>query len=146
MIKNFSKETIWLSPREEKELLPNIVAVLNSHKGKSQAITNRQIIALFDVKGKEGEARIRKVINYIRNSGIIPCLIASGKGYYIATDAKDITDYEESLRGRVSAIHKMRQSIHRQGVEIFGEDAIKAAEAETRSETAEEQKKLKRSL
>ena len=84
--------------------------------------------------------------NYIRNKGIIPCLIATHKGYYIATDAKEITDYEESLKGRESAIRKIRLSIHKQGVAYYGEDVIKKAAEETKNDRIEAEKKYKLSL
>ena len=146
MIKNFKNETDHLSRYEEKNILPKVVEILENRKGFSQIITSKNIIALYGASDKESSARVRKVINYIRNHSIIPCLIASSKGYYIATEAKEITDYEESLRGRVSAIHKMRQSIHKQGVESFGEDVMKAAEEETKNDRKEAEKKYKLSL
>ena len=146
MIRNFYRETDHLSRYEEKTILPKVVEILEHRKGMAQTITSKKIIALYGASDKESSARVRKVINYIRNNGIIPCLIATNKGYYIATDAKEITDYEESLRGRVSAIHKMRQSIHKQGVASFGEDVMSAAEEETRNDRKEAEKKYKLSL
>lgn len=146
MIRNFFRETDYLSRYEEKTVLPKVVEILEHRKGMSQIITSNNIITLYGASDKESSARVRKVINYIRNHGIIPCLIATSKGYYIATDAKEITDYEESLRGRVSAIHKMRQSIHRQGVEFFGEDIMKAAEEATKNDRKEAEKKYKLAL
>lgn len=134
MIKNFDRETDTLSSFEEKNVLPKIVEILENRKGYAQVITSKKILELYGTPDKESSARVRKVINYIRNHNVIPCLIASSKGYYIATDAKEIAEYEESLRGRVSAIHKMRLSIRKQGIEAFGEDVMKAAEEETKEE------------
>ena len=146
MIRNFFRETDHLSRYEEQTILPKVVEILEHRKGFSEIITSKNIITLCGASDKESSARVRKVINYIRNQSIIPCLIATSKGYYIATDAKEITDYEESLRGRVSAIHKMRQSIHKQGVAFFGEDVMKAAEEETRNDRKEAEKKYKLAL
>lgn len=144
MIKHFNKETDCLSHFEEKDILPKVVEILEHRQGFTKAITSKRIIALYGTEDRELSARVRKVINYIRNNNIIPCLVASSKGYYIATDAKEITDYEESLRGRVRAIHKMRQSIHQQGIELFGEDAMKTAEEETKEECIKYKLSLKR--
>lgn len=146
MIRNFYRETDCLSKYEEEHVLPKIVSILEQCKGKCNALTNRMIIMRYGIAGGEMEARVRKVINYIRNKSIIPCLIASSKGYYIATDAKEITDYEDSLKGRESAIRRIRMSLHKQGVAVYGEEAIKAAALETKEDREKEQKKYKLSL
>ena len=146
MIRNFFRETDLLSPFEEEHILPKIVEILEQCKGFSNCITNKRIIERYGVASYEMESRVRKVINYIRNKGIIPCLIATNKGYVIATDAKEITDYEESLKGRETAIRKIRLSIHKQGVVCFGEDVIKKAAEETKNDRIEAEKKYKLSL
>lgn len=146
MIRNFYRETEHLTPYEEQVVLPKVVEIMENRKGFSHAITSKNILTLYGASDKESSARVRKVINYIRNKSIIPCLIATSKGYYIATEAKEITDYEDSLRGRVSAIHKMRQSIHKQGLELFGEEVMKTADEETRNDRKEAEKKYKLSL
>ena len=146
MIRNFYQETDILSDFEEGTILPAIVDILEQCKGKSNALTNKKIIIKYGASGYIMESRVRKVINYIRNNGLIPCLIACNKGYYIATDAKEITDYEESLRGRESAIRKIRLSIHKQGVTAYGEDAMKEAAEQTKNDREEEQKKYKIAL
>ena len=146
MIRNFYRETDCLSKYEEEHVLPKIVSILEQCKGKCNALTNRMIIMRYGIAGGEMEARVRKVINYIRNKSIIPCLIASSKGYYIATDAKEITDYEDSLKGRESAIRRIRMSLHKQGVAVYGEEAINEAALQTKEDREKEQKKYKLSL
>lgn len=146
MIRNFFQETVSLSSYEEEHVLPKIVSILEGCNGKSLAITNKKIIEKYGVAGREMESRVRKVINYIRNNGLIPCLIATSYGYYIATDAKEVTDYEDSLKGRESAIRKIRLSLHKQGLSVFGEDAIRQAAEETRNDREEAEKKYKLSL
>ena len=146
MIRRFYDETDRLSSYEEEYVLPEIVKILETCQGEDQALTNKQIAERYGIPGHEMGVRVRKVINFIRNNGIIPCLIASNKGYYIATDAKEITDYEESLRGRESAIRKIRLSIHKQGVERFGEEAVKTAAEETKNDREEAEMKYRLSL
>ena len=143
MIRNFYRETDCLSKYEEEHVLPKIVSILEQCKGRCNALTNKMIIIRYGFAGSEMETRVRKVINYIRNNDIIPCLIASNKGYYIATDAKEITDYEDSLKGRESAIHKIRLSLHKQGIAVYGEDAIKAAAEQTKNDREKEEMKYK---
>lgn len=146
MIRNFFRETDMLSSFEESDILPKIVEILSQCKGAGHTVTNKAIIKEYGVIGYDNEARVRKIINYIRNNGIIPCLIASSKGYHVAMDAKEITDYEESLRGRESAIRKIRLSIHKQGVSLFGEEAMTKAAEETKKDFIDAEKKYKLSL
>ena len=71
MIRNFYRETDCLSKYEEEHVLPKIVSILEQCKGKCNALTNRMIIMRYGIAGGEMEARVRKVINYIRNKSII---------------------------------------------------------------------------
>lgn len=146
MIRNFYRETVSLSKYEEEHILPKVVSILEECKGKGHCLTNKMIARRYGVSGVETESRMRKIINYIRNNGIIPCLIATGKGYYIATDAQEITDYEDSLKGRESAIRKIRLSLHKQGIDEFGEDAMKEAAEQTKNDLEEKEKKYKLAL
>ena len=146
MIRNFFRETVRLSKYEEEFILPKIVKILEECRGRCNALPNKKIIERYGVCGHMMESRVRKVINYIRNNGIIPCLIATGSGYYIATDAKEITDYEDSLRGRERAIRKIRLSIHGQGVAVYGDEVMQQAAEETRHDRVECEKKYKLSL
>lgn len=143
MIRNFYRETDCLSKYEEEHVLPKIVSILEQCRGRCNALTNKMIIVKYGVAGRDMESRVRKVINHIRNNSIIPCLIATNKGYYIATDAKEITDYEDSLKGRESAIRKIRLNLHKQGITVYGEDAIKKAAAQTMNDREQEEKKYK---
>lgn len=146
MIRGFKRETELLSNYEKEKVLPLIVSILEGRVGKANCISNKEIIKKTGPTCREWEARVRKVINYIRNQGIIPCLIAGGHGYYIAADAKDVTDYEESLKSREAAIRSIRLSIHKQGLTAFGEDVMKSAAEETLQERKEEEKKYKLQL
>ena len=132
MIKNIEKEKDVLSRFEQENLLPKVIDILENRRGISKIITSTKIKNILG--SANNDATIRKVVNYIRNHCLIPCLIATSRGYYIAASAKDIADYDERVRGRVRAIHKMRQSVHNQGVLAYGEEAIKAAEEELKNE------------
>lgn len=116
MIQGFQKETEPLSEYEETTLLPQIVRGLLLKVGKDNAITNSAI-----VKGMKAnlnlsltEARVRKIINHIRCHDLVPCLIATSQGYYIAESEQELKEYEDSLLGREEAIRSVRLSIQRQ--------------------------------
>ncbi|MFA5650618.1 MAG: hypothetical protein WC914_05700 [Proteiniphilum sp.] len=65
------------------------------------------------------EARFRKIINHIRREDIIPGLVATSEGYYIAETEQELKDYEMSLLGREMAIREVRESITRQRKNLY---------------------------
>lgn len=116
MIKNFTEETEPLTEYEEKQLMPPIVRGLMTKRGKNNAVTNGAIIDGLrrNLNLSITSARVRKIINHIRINDIVPCLIATSNGYYIADTEAELREYEESLLGRESAIRQVRLSIARQ--------------------------------
>ena len=116
MINGFDKETEDLSEYELTELLPILVEHLPKKLGVENATTGAAIrkgIELnldFVISG----ARLRKLINYIRKNDLVPCLVASSKGYYVATDNADVQRFIESLEQREAAIRNVRLSMQRQ--------------------------------
>ena len=124
MITGFEEQTEPLTDQEREVFLPPIIKGLRVKVGKEKAVTNKDIVrglkANCDIK--IGEARVRKMINYIRNNDIIPCLIATSKGYYIAETKDEMLDYIESLYGRVEAIEADALSIKRQMLARWPDD------------------------
>ena len=116
MIKNFTEETEPLTEYEEQQLMPPIVRGLMTKRGKNNAVTNNAIIDGLrrNLNLRITSARVRKIINHIRINDIVPCLIATSNGYYIADTEAELREYEESLLGRESAIRQVRLSIARQ--------------------------------
>lgn len=115
MIKNFEAETQPLTEYEEKVLLPLILQGLRTKVGKENAVTNRTIVMRLNIAGHSvTEPRIRKLINHIRMTDLLPGLIATSGGYFLATSEKELLDYEESLLGREDAIKQVRLAIARQ--------------------------------
>ena len=115
MITNFERETHELTEYELNTLLPIIVKGLSTKIGKGNAITNKAICKAMDTIGyKLHEARLRKLIHHIRAQDLILYLIATSKGYYIATTTQEVQGYIQSLSERISSIEFIRQSIQRQ--------------------------------
>lgn len=115
MIYGFTKQTKPLTA-SEKEAVGIIVAVLSKAHGIKNAVRSPDLAIMCGLN----TVRIRKVVNYIRTQGLVPCLIASSFGYYIAENAEEVIAYEESLRGRESAIRQVRERIEEQRVRKFG--------------------------
>ena len=120
MITGFDKETAPLTDYEQTKLLPVMVRSLEVKRGREKAVTNSYICDRlrtlgYDVNG----ARIRKLINHIRIKGLVPRLIATSDGYYVATDNGELADYIDSLKGREDAIRAVREAMERQaGIRI----------------------------
>lgn len=116
MIQGFSEQTEPLTEYEEQTLLPQLVRGLRTKVGKAMSITNKAIIDGMNrnLGLKMSDARVRKLINHIRIHDLVPCLIATSNGYYIAETEEELREYEESLLGREAAIRNVRLSIQRQ--------------------------------
>lgn len=115
MIKGFSKETAPLNEYETRVLLPVLIAGLKTKNGSDNAATNKYIVSTLKGSGyKISEPRVRKLINHIRTNDLVPGLIATSDGYFIAGSETELLDYEESLKGREEAIKEVRLSIARQ--------------------------------
>lgn len=114
MIKGFDQETAPLTEYETGVLLPLLVRGLRTKKGRDSAITNRYIVNALRGSCKLSEARVRKIINHIRTNDLIPGLIATSEGYFIAESEAELLEYEQSLKGREDAIRAVRLSIARQ--------------------------------
>ena len=116
MIQGFTEQTEPLTEYEVQTLLPQLVRGLRTKVGRAMSVTNKAIID--GMKRNLGlsisDARVRKLINHIRNNDLVPCLIATSQGYYIAESEQELKDYEDSLLGREEAIRSVRLSIQRQ--------------------------------
>lgn len=110
MIEGFERETHDLNSFE-LSLLPTFIAGFAGKRGKDKAVTNKEIIERLKTRNiVVGEARVRKIINHIRNRGLVEGLVASSIGYYISEDVEEIDRYIESLSSRESAIRTVKES------------------------------------
>lgn len=115
MITTFETQTKPLNEYERETLLPIMVRCLAKHIGKSCAISNAQMCEKMALYGYQiGEVRVRKIINHIRNNGLVECLIATGKGYYVTESIQEMETYIESVKNREDAIRAMRLSMEEQ--------------------------------
>lgn len=115
MITTFETQTKPLNEYEREILLPIMVRCLAKHIGKDRAISNAQMCEKMALYGYQvGEVRVRKIINHIRNNGLVECLIATGKGYYVTESIEEMETYIESVKNREDAIRTMRLSMEAQ--------------------------------
>lgn len=118
MINGFSEETSPLT-EQEKKLIPIFVRSFFAHIGKENAVTSSAIAEGLkkNGRGSVSGARIRKIINYIRINGLVPCLVSNSKGYYISNDAAEIDAYIESLQDRCFAITAVAEALKGQKIQ-----------------------------
>ena len=115
MINGFTNETKPLSEYERDTLTPIVVRGLSMKFGKERAIKNSEICAKMRMAGyKIDNARLRKVINHIRVNALLPGVIATSEGYYIATTKTEMAEYIASLESRESAIHEVSVALRKQ--------------------------------
>jgi len=120
MIVGFEEITEPLTDYEQSTLLPVFVRCLSTKVGRDKAITNAKMIEGMKAFGfKVDGPRVRKIINHIRDNALVPCLVATSKGYYVATTDFDLAEYEESLKGRIDAMTQILDSIHLQRKQKF---------------------------
>jgi hypothetical protein len=115
MIQGFAPQTEPLTDYERDTLLPVICRGLSNKIGEAMAVANATITKAMRSAGYQlNEARVRKIINHIRTNGMIKLLVATSKGYYIATKREEVEQYIDSLKGREYAIRAVRESMEQQ--------------------------------
>jgi hypothetical protein len=112
MIDGFEEYTKPLTVDEWKAV-PVIVAMLNSTKGGA-VVTGQQLSRTSGWAGTKGQSRVRHVIHVLRVTGEVPKLIASNRGYWIASSDDDVRIYIQSLEQRIAAITSVRNALRRQ--------------------------------
>jgi len=124
MITNFETETSPLNEREIK--IARVIATkLKYHRGVENAVTNSRMQKFFSDKGtKICGARIRKILHYIRTENLVSCLVASSKGYYIATSSDDMKRYIKSLQDRIDSEVYLKNCLAKQHNKRFKQGDI----------------------
>lgn len=119
-ITNFEEYTYELTDKE-MEMLPNIVKHLKLKIGEANAITSKEVVKLYQDAKKAGKtkftmtgARWRKIIHHIRINNLVPLLISTSKGYYIATKEEEIKNYILSLKERINSITTVYDAMEHQ--------------------------------
>jgi hypothetical protein len=107
MIENFEEETFELT-EVEIEFSNMIVERFKARPGIKNIITNAEIVRrIFERYGvKFTSARVRKMIQYIRVNGLLDGLVATNKGYFLATESEELRSWIHSVRQRIRAIEE----------------------------------------
>lgn len=105
MITGFENITYELTELE-KQLVPVIIKGMHVYQDKNNAVKGSVICSSLKISRPNlpcTEARLRKIVNYIRTNGLAP-IMATSKGYYLSNDKKEIETQIESLTQRANGI------------------------------------------
>ena len=115
MINTFEEYTFELTEYERETLQPMIIKGLKVRIGKENSITNKTICkALKDLRHEITEPRLRKIIHSIRANNIIPLLLSTSKGYFVARDSKEVDDWIKSMEQRINSQKQVLNAIKKQ--------------------------------
>lgn len=95
----------------ELGLVPVFVKGFSCKIGAENAVTSSQILERLGSRYKLSGARVRKIVNHIRNKGLVPGLVASSSGYYVTNDPEELKRYIDSLDGRESEIRRIKNGM-----------------------------------
>jgi carbamoylphosphate synthase small subunit len=107
MVTNFEEFTCELT-EDELKLIKPLISGLKSKNKESPIKADAIVLAMNNFAKEKGlpkisDARLRKLVNYIRSNGILP-IIATSKGYYVSYDPKEIQEQVDSLKQRANSI------------------------------------------
>lgn len=114
MIKGFEKITKNITSEEEVYIAPLIMKWIKDYG----PITSGDLLHELNVSDIPAQVRIhlmsgpriRRIIHYLRCAkGQL--IIATSKGYEYAKDTKQVEDYKESLKQRISSIQEIIDSL-----------------------------------
>ena len=112
MLKGFEEYTGPLNDYEYHIVLPALASLLRQCVGEANARTNAQLRASLEYGTiKVSDPRLRAVINEIRTSDTVPYLVASSKGYYVATSVEEVEDYARTLDSRIREMTRVRDAL-----------------------------------
>jgi len=110
MIPTFEEHTAPLTEYELNVLLPVMIQGFKTKIGKDKCVTNPQICKALKGKGyKITEPRVRKLVFYIRFNNLVPKLIASSKGYWIATNKEEVENWLSSVNAKIDALEETKK-------------------------------------
>jgi hypothetical protein len=110
MIPTFEEHTAPLTEYELNVLLPVMIQGFKTKIGKDKCVTNPEICKALKGKGyKITEPRVRKLVFYIRFNNLIPKLIASSKGYWIATNKEEVENWLSSVNAKIDALEETKK-------------------------------------
>lgn len=106
-------ETSRMNDFERDVLVPLVCDLLTKANGRP--LPSKVIAQSIRKIGHHTDTRsVRRVINHIRREGLVPCVASSIKGFFVASNDREITETIYSLEGRVDAIQEVINALKEQ--------------------------------
>lgn len=119
-IVNFEEQTHELTAYEIERVLPLVVAKLKNNIGEDLAVTSGRAMKYLKERGyRINGPRWRKIINHIRINSLIPGLISTSKGYFVAENEEELRTYLLSLKQRINSITTVYDSMEYQLRQLY---------------------------
>lgn len=116
-----------LTPDEKDLILPKVILLLRTKTDKDNPYLAPRIVDSINYyKEKIGftctfnEARLRKIINYIRDNGLAP-LLSNSNGYWYDADPSAIILIAISMESRANSIRAAAKGLRNLAQEIINE-------------------------
>ena len=94
----FEEQTFDITEHEQSFVLPRLIALLKTRKGKEAAMTSTKIYEALNIT----PVRLRKLIGFIRYKNLMIGLCSSGNGYFVAINKAEFETCIISLRQRLA--------------------------------------------
>lgn len=117
-LENKSKLTYF----HKNQVVPLVVEKLQKTTTKNQIVSGPEISAsIYKHHGiKISGSLLRSMLHYIRVNGLVKCLVATTKGYYVTTNTLEMRVYLKSLTKRIKLIGVLRKALDYQSHEVLG--------------------------
>lgn len=97
---------------EDKKVAQWIARGIERRVGKDRAITNKEMRERLKERNIQlSGPKVRKIVQYIRVSGLVPLLMATSEGYCVARDLEEFDQYLESFRQRTRSMEYTLQQL-----------------------------------
>jgi hypothetical protein len=120
MIDGFDDYTNALTPGERAWIPALVTGFQLYHIGQAFAVKGCKICSRLNERRQPADprpdltdARLRKIVNFMRVKGLVKNLVASSRGYYIEPDPGKRQIYVRSLKERAAAILAVADSFTR---------------------------------
>ena len=102
-----------LNEYERGIIVPLVCELLTNANGRP--LPSKVIAQSIRNIGHHTDTRsVRRVINHIRCAGIIPCVASSQKGFFVASNEREITDCIYTLESLADSIQEVIEALKSQ--------------------------------
>ena len=113
-------EQIKVNQYHRKYIIPLVIKKLKQSKLKIVSASEISNSLLKNHGLKVPGSLVRSLLHYIRINGLVKCVIATNKGYYITNNTLEMVTYLKSIQRRIKQIAALKAAIYSQSQEILG--------------------------